>query len=142
MPPIGDVRFMGDNVPHDTQQAALPPEELADIEGFRSSHLPQTIDCGWALSSAVEHYLDMVGVTGSIPVAPTIRSPEKPVASIGIASKRLSVSRVSFVPIRVFGASDAIPSVDDVVSPGVHAICGVLAVATPTNPTRLISRWP
>jgi hypothetical protein len=26
----------------------------------------------WARSSAVEHYLDMVGVTGSIPVAPTI----------------------------------------------------------------------
>jgi large subunit ribosomal protein L36 len=26
-----------------------------------------------ALSSAVEHYLDMVGVTGSIPVAPTRR---------------------------------------------------------------------
>ena len=25
----------------------------------------------WARSSAVEHYLDMVGVTGSIPVAPT-----------------------------------------------------------------------
>ena len=30
---------------------------------------------GWALSSAVEHYLDMVGVTGSIPVVPTIRPP-------------------------------------------------------------------
>src|SRR5690349_9208159 len=29
----------------------------------------------WARSSAGEHYLDMVGVTGSIPVAPTIRSP-------------------------------------------------------------------
>jgi hypothetical protein len=29
----------------------------------------------WARSSAVEHYLDMVGVTGSIPVAPTIRRP-------------------------------------------------------------------
>ena len=28
----------------------------------------------WAHSSAVEHYLDMVGVTGSIPVAPTICS--------------------------------------------------------------------
>src|SRR5262249_11627944 len=27
----------------------------------------------WARSSAGEHYLDMVGVTGSIPVAPTIR---------------------------------------------------------------------
>ena len=25
----------------------------------------------WARSSAGEHYLDMVGVTGSIPVAPT-----------------------------------------------------------------------
>src|ERR1700733_1114068 len=28
----------------------------------------------WALSSAVEHYLDMVGVRGSIPLAPTISS--------------------------------------------------------------------
>jgi hypothetical protein len=27
-----------------------------------------------ARSSAEEHYLDMVGVTGSIPVAPTIKS--------------------------------------------------------------------
>jgi large subunit ribosomal protein L36 len=27
---------------------------------------------GWALSSAVEHYLDMVGVRGSIPLVPTI----------------------------------------------------------------------
>jgi hypothetical protein len=26
----------------------------------------------WVVSSAVEHYLDMVGVTGSIPVPPTI----------------------------------------------------------------------
>ena len=31
----------------------------------------------WALSSAGEHYLDMVGVTGSIPVAPTIPSTKK-----------------------------------------------------------------
>ncbi|GBR71852.1 hypothetical protein AA103587_2568 [Gluconobacter kanchanaburiensis NBRC 103587] len=30
-----------------------------------------------AHSSAVEHYLDMVGVTGSIPVAPTTRSGKK-----------------------------------------------------------------
>ena len=28
----------------------------------------------WAVSSAVEHYLDMVGVTGSIPVLPTTKS--------------------------------------------------------------------
>ena len=27
---------------------------------------------GWACSSAGEHYVDIVGVTGSIPVAPTI----------------------------------------------------------------------
>ena len=32
---------------------------------------PFTIQPDRALSSAVEHYLDMVGVTGSIPVAPT-----------------------------------------------------------------------
>jgi hypothetical protein len=30
----------------------------------------------WVVSSAVEHYLDMVGVTGSIPVPPTISRPE------------------------------------------------------------------
>ena len=30
----------------------------------------------WALSSAVEHYLDMVGVRGSIPLAPTIPGPQ------------------------------------------------------------------
>src|SRR5262249_33750472 len=30
----------------------------------------------WARSSAGEHYLDMVGVTGSIPVAPTIARPQ------------------------------------------------------------------
>ena len=30
--------------------------------------------CRWARSSAEEHYLDMVGVTGSIPVAPTTHS--------------------------------------------------------------------
>jgi hypothetical protein len=27
---------------------------------------------GWACSSAGEHYVDIVGVTGSIPVTPTI----------------------------------------------------------------------
>ena len=32
----------------------------------------------WAVSSAEEHYLDTVGVTGSIPVSPTI--PFKPLA--------------------------------------------------------------
>ena len=30
------------------------------------------MDCIWAVSSAVEHYVDIVGVTGSIPVSPTI----------------------------------------------------------------------
>jgi ribosomal protein L17 len=28
----------------------------------------------WAVSSAVEHYVDIVGVTGSIPVPPTMNS--------------------------------------------------------------------
>src|ERR1043165_4221080 len=31
----------------------------------------KTTPQGWVRSSAEEHYLDMVGVTGSIPVAPT-----------------------------------------------------------------------
>ncbi|CAK0739572.1 hypothetical protein WCLP8_1070014 [uncultured Gammaproteobacteria bacterium] len=31
-----------------------------------------TATAKWARSSAVEHYVDIVGVTGSIPVAPTI----------------------------------------------------------------------
>jgi hypothetical protein len=30
-------------------------------------------DIGWACSSAGEHYVDIVGVTGSIPVTPTIQ---------------------------------------------------------------------
>jgi hypothetical protein len=30
----------------------------------------------WAYSSAGEHYIDIVGVTGSIPVTPTIRFAE------------------------------------------------------------------
>ena len=32
---------------------------------------------GWACSSAGEHYVDIVGVTGSIPVTPTIQTTEK-----------------------------------------------------------------
>src|SRR5205823_5308621 len=36
-----------------------------------------------ARSSAVEHYLDMVGVTGSIPVAPTILKSSTSFISIG-----------------------------------------------------------
>ena len=38
----------------------------------------------WALSSAVEHYLDMVGVRGSIPLAPTISFSLLSVASVGV----------------------------------------------------------
>ena len=40
---------------------------------------PLSTTCGddRALSSAVEHFLDMEGVTGSIPVAPTIKTPRE-----------------------------------------------------------------
>ncbi len=49
----------------ETQSVSLPPSRLAAILArlFRS-----------ARSSAVEHHLDMVGVTGSIPVARTTLS--------------------------------------------------------------------
>ena len=43
---------------------------LHPSERVSKSHLT---GADWAHSSAVEHYLDMVGVTGSIPVAPTTR---------------------------------------------------------------------
>ncbi len=34
-----------------------------------------TRQISWAISSAGEHYIDIVGVTGSIPVSPTIFQP-------------------------------------------------------------------
>ncbi len=43
---------------------------LGDFLPLYSAHPRQQ----WVVSSAVEHYLDMVGVTGSIPVPPTIVS--------------------------------------------------------------------
>ena len=36
----------------------------------------------WAVSSAVEHYLDMVGVTGSIPVPPTTDKAVRPCLAV------------------------------------------------------------
>jgi hypothetical protein len=51
----------------------LPRRGATDIEKARR-----------ARSSAEEHYLDMVGVTGSIPVAPTI--PNQTVSSIKLAA--------------------------------------------------------
>src|SRR5262245_10780161 len=48
--------------------SALPPAGIAVI---RSAVFCQGRGSSGARSSAVEHYLDMVGVTGSIPVAPT-----------------------------------------------------------------------
>lgn len=47
-------------IPHQNQLTARPPYGLC-------------ADIGWACSSAGEHYVDIVGVTGSIPVTPTIQ---------------------------------------------------------------------
>ena len=41
--------------------------------GFASIPVPLWPKWPWARSSAGEHYVDIVGVTGSIPVAPTIK---------------------------------------------------------------------
>lgn len=46
---------------------AKPPLHAAGVS-------PRRTRKGWARSSAGEHYVDIVGVTGSIPVAPTIPS--------------------------------------------------------------------
>ena len=45
----------------------------------------------WAYSSAGEHYIDIVGVTGSIPVTPTIRTPS---LKFSITFKRLDAFRL------------------------------------------------
>ena len=44
-----------------------------------------------ALSSAVEHFLDMEGVTGSIPVAPTMLSSE----NMGRSGRRQATRRAA-----------------------------------------------
>src|SRR4249919_166963 len=44
------------------------------IAGIHCAPLAAGFQLQWAVSSAVEHYLDMVGVTGSNPVPPTILS--------------------------------------------------------------------
>ena len=45
----------------------------------------------WAVSSAVEHYLDMVGVTGSIPVLPTNPTLRYPQFSAGTPVRRIAL---------------------------------------------------
>ena len=42
------------------------------LYGARRRGVPVRGGLGWAVSSAGEHYVDIVGVTGSIPVPPTI----------------------------------------------------------------------
>ena len=48
---------------------AVPPASFRLIEGGKAG--AQRLQ--WAVSSAVEHYVDIVVATGSIPVPPTIR---------------------------------------------------------------------
>ena len=43
----------------------------AAIEAARRDRIPAMV---WAVSSAGEHYLDMVGAIGSIPIPPTIHN--------------------------------------------------------------------
>ena len=57
----------------------------------------------WALSSAVEHYLDMVGVRGSIPLAPTIFSKtyEKMVGQPQRSSHQIVATKTGARPERI-----------------------------------------
>src|SRR5579872_1361481 len=59
-------RWLGDARPlRRAARASIPRRPSSALSLARDSWR-------WALSSAVEHYLDMVGVRGSIPLAPTI----------------------------------------------------------------------
>src|ERR1700731_1750168 len=53
------------------RQGVAPPPSVEPLAGAGASRY-RIADPIRARSSAVEHYLDTVGVTGSIPVAPTI----------------------------------------------------------------------
>ena len=64
-----------------------------------------------ARSSAGEHYLDMVGVTGSIPVAPTIQSSR---TAETVVDRRGAVS--AGIPVAYFQFSRSLPTL--AVSPG------------------------
>jgi hypothetical protein len=55
-------------------QAARFFRALLALATWRRRTLNNSSAAGGARSSAGEHYLDTVGVTGSIPVAPTIKS--------------------------------------------------------------------
>jgi hypothetical protein len=81
----------------------------------------------WALSSAVEHYLDMVGVTGSIPVAPTISKNSQTAGNAGVLG-RLKTQRVS----RSFGTSNPLKARTKTCGP-----CETRAVCSRPVPHRL-----
>jgi hypothetical protein len=77
-PRYGDGLVGAPNVRSDlkTPWAPCPPCEIFWLESVRAAACPQSdpplsLPPFCARSSAVEHYLDMVGVTGSIPVART-----------------------------------------------------------------------
>src|SRR5690606_20105833 len=63
---------------------------------------PDVVRCPWAVSSAVEHYLDMVGVTGSNPVPPTTRCVDHslpiagPDAVPGVGVRGMDIRAASF----------------------------------------------
>ena len=60
----------GEAMPSDTMSTAPSP---ADHEPGAGGLIE--VETCWARSSAGEHYVDIVGVAGSIPAAPTIKKP-------------------------------------------------------------------
>src|SRR5882757_9446245 len=70
----------------------------------------------WARSSAEEHYLDMVGVTGSIPVAPTINPPRGGIFGLWrlnmkrVALKRMAHAGLLLGFVAVVGGASVAPS--------------------------------
>ena len=79
---------------------------------------------GWAYSSAGEHYIDIVGVTGSIPVTPTIRASQNQSLSCNLNLRYVAPFRFTepdgFL-IEDYGAANP-PLIMKLITPRINAL--------------------
>ena len=80
--PLAAPAALGYRPPHTD---AAPPRPFIWTSGEEAA-------VAWAVSSAVEHYVDIVVATGSIPVPPTIISPP-PAKTGGISFSNAAATR-------------------------------------------------
>jgi hypothetical protein len=72
----------------------------------------------WACSSAGEHYVDIVGVTGSIPVTPTIRSFDLVVFLRSSRDQPTTIRKIATLKISARGSSHCVMESDQLIVAG------------------------